>query len=55
MVSVSGCEFRQSHSDVVVVLKVDSLDCVKCHVGEDDEIFTQTVHAVHCMHQRAVA
>ena len=45
-------ELWQSYGDVVVILQLDGLYAVKCHIGEHHQILTHTIHAIHCVRRR---
>lgn len=38
----------RSHRDVIVILEIDGLHCVEGNVGEDHQVLTEPIPAVHC-------
>jgi hypothetical protein len=41
-------ELGESHGDVVVILYLDGLYAVKCHIRQHHQVLAHTVDAIHC-------
>lgn len=43
---------RRGHRDVIVILEVNGLHRVEGHIGQDHQVLTQSIPAVHCKARR---